>query len=63
MEVSRIALSELDWDFCFDGHSTVYSGVRKDAVTETITQQRLKHNLLKKFFFMMDDTLNYVSSP
>lgn len=45
-----LLLSELDREFCFDGLSTGYSGVKKDAVTETITQQQ-QQNLLKKYFF------------
>lgn len=49
-EVRRmLLLSELDWDFYLDGLNTVYSGVRKDAMTETIIQQELKQNLKKNF--------------
>lgn len=48
-----LLLSELDWDFCFDGLSTVYSGVRKDAVTEIIIQQQLKQNILKKIKYFL----------
>lgn len=57
-QISRmLLLSELDYDFCFDGLSTVYSGIRKDAVTETIIKQQPKKCLLKKIIFLRWMTL------
>lgn len=52
------------WTGAVVSMGSVYSGVRKDVVTETMIQQQPIQNLKKiTSFFMMDDTLNYVSSP